>query len=227
MENTAHIILVFLFYNDDADRGGRTDYSYCLAKHTRRNIELNRGKTMKRTLVIIAISWLILALTVPDAWAGGRMHGHGFGSHGANCYEYSHHGTGCPETDCYEYSHHGSDFRRADCAEVRTYSGAALETISGELIDTYEATSSQSYRSGLHLLVKTDEDNLDVHLGPIWYLEQENFSLEPGDSLEIKGERLRDSQMPTMIAIEIKKGKELLTLRDEDGFPMWRASLRQ
>jgi hypothetical protein len=33
--------------------------------------------------------------------------------------------------------------------------------------------------------------------------------------------------MPTMIAIEVKKDNQLLTLRDEDGFPIWRASLRQ
>jgi hypothetical protein len=33
--------------------------------------------------------------------------------------------------------------------------------------------------------------------------------------------------MPTMIAIEVKKDSELLTLREGDGFPMWRANLRQ
>jgi hypothetical protein len=167
---------------------------------------------MKRILVIIAISFLIFALTAPDAWARKGMQGDVTGCRGTNCYECCHDEVGC---------------RGADCMGRRTYIGNAFETINGEIIDVYEATSRNGYRSGLHLLVKTDENTFDVHLGPIWYLEQENFSFEPGDSLEIKGDLLTDSQMPTMIAIEVKKGNELLTLRDEDDFPMWRASLRQ
>lgn len=47
------------------------------------------------------------------------------------------------------------------------------------------------------------------------------------DALEIKGDRYTDSPMPTMTAIEVKKGDDTLILRDDDGFPMWRASLRQ
>ncbi len=160
---------------------------------------------MKRILVIIAIALSIFVLTAPDAWARGRMHGDVAGCHGA------------------------------DCAEFRTYSRAALETVSGEVIEVYEATSRQGYRASLHLLVKTNEETLDVHLGPISYIEGQNFHFEPGDALEIKGDhevarsrdRFTESQIPTMIATEVTKDHETLTLRDDDGFPMWRASLRQ
>ena len=165
---------------------------------------------MKRILVIIAIALGIFVLAAPDAWARGRMDGDVAGCHGADCYDY--HRAGCPG---------------ADCAEFRTYGRAALETVSGEVIDVYEATSRQGYRAGLHLLVKANEETIDVHLGPISYIEGQNFHFEPGDALEIKGDRFTDSQIPTMIAIEVKKDNEVLTLRDDDGFPMWRASLRQ
>ena len=109
-----------------------------------------------------------------------------------------------------------------------------METFSGEVIEVYEATS-QSYRAGLHLLVKANEETIDVHLGPISYIEGQNFRFEPGDVLEIKGDhevarsrdRFTESQMPNMIATEVTKDNDTLTLRDEDGFPMWRASLRQ
>ena len=103
-----------------------------------------------------------------------------------------------------------------------------METVSGEVIEVYQATSRQGYRAGLHLLLKAaNEENIDVHLGPISYIEGQNFNFEPGDVLEIKGDLFNDSQMPTMIAVEVKKGNDTLTLRDDDGFPMWRASLRQ
>ena len=165
---------------------------------------------MKRILVIIAIAFGIFVFTAPDVWAWGRIHGDVAGCHGANCYDYR--GAGC---------------READCAGVRTDSRAALETVSGEVIDVYETTSRQGYRAGLHLLVKTNEETIDVHLGPISYIEGQNFYFESGDALEIKGDLLNDSQIPTMIAIEVKKNNDTLTLRDDDGFPMWRASLRQ
>ena len=34
------------------------------------------------------------------------------------------------------------------------------------------------------------------------------------------GDRFTDSLMPTMTAVEVKKGNDTLTLRDDDGFPM-------
>ncbi len=180
---------------------------------------------MKRILVIIAIAFCLFLLTAPAAWARGRMHGDLAGCRGADCYECCHDVSGCRGIDCYDYRR--ADCRGVDCAGVRTYSPVALETVSGEVIDVYQATSRQGYKSGLHLLVKANEETIDVHLGPISYIEGQNFNFEPGDVLEIKGDRFTDSPMPTMTAIEVKKGNDTLTLRDDDGFPMWRASLRQ
>ncbi len=152
---------------------------------------------MKRILIVIAIALGILMFTAPDAWARGGIQGDI-----ASC-------------------------RGVDCARVSTFSPVTWETVSGEVIDVYRATSRQGYKSGLHLLVKANEETIDVHLGPISYIEGQNFNFEPGDALEIKGDRFTDSPMPTMTAIEVKKGNDILTLRDNDGFPMWRDSLRQ
>ncbi len=193
---------------------------------------------MKRILIIITIALGILMFTAPAAWARGGMQGDIASCRGVDCYECCHQGGGCHGGDCYGYQGGGCrggdcyDYRRGgcrgvDCAGVRTYSRAAFETVSGEIIDVYEATSRQGYRSGLHLLIKANEETIDVHLGPISYIEGQNFNFEPGDALEIKGDRFKDSPMPTMTAIEVTKDNETLTLRDDDGFPMWKASLRQ
>jgi hypothetical protein len=188
---------------------------------------------MKRILVIIAIALGILMFTAPAAWARGGMQGDIASCRGGDCYECCHHGGGCRGGDCYDYRRAGC--RGADCAGVRAYSPVTFETVSGEVIEVYQATSRQGYKSGLHLLVKANEETIDVHLGPISYIEGQNFNFEPGDALEIKGDlargearsdRFTDSPMPTMTAIEVKKGNDTLTLRDDDGFPMWRASLR-
>jgi hypothetical protein len=167
---------------------------------------------MKRILVIIAISFLFFTLTVPDAWARGRIQGDLAGCCGSHYYQCCQDEIGCRGSHCYQCRHDGVGCYGEDYQERRAYIPTAFETINGEVIDLYETTSRSGYRSGLHLLLKTNEKTIDVRLGPIWYLEQENFNFEPGDSLEIKGDLVTDSQMPTMIAIEVKKDNQLLTL---------------
>jgi hypothetical protein len=185
---------------------------------------LTGGKKMKRILVIIAISLCIFILSAPAAWARGGMQGDIAGCRGVDCYECCHQGGGCRGGDCYGYQRGGC--RGVDSTGVRAYSPVPLETVSGEVIEVYQATSRQGYKSGLHLLLKANEETIDVHLGPISYIEGQNFNFEPGDALEIKGDlargearsdRFTDSPMPTMTAMEVKKGNETLILRDDDG----------
>jgi hypothetical protein len=39
--------------------------------------------------------------------------------------------------------------------------------------------------------------------------------------VEVKGSRVTFEGKPAIIAAEVKKGDEVLKLRDENGFPMW------
>ncbi|MBE9103256.1 hypothetical protein [Vacuolonema iberomarrocanum] len=63
---------------------------------------------------------------------------------------------------------------------------------------------------------------LDVHLGPAWYVDAQGFAIEPGDFLKIKGMPLTKDGKPALIAVEIERGEATLTLRDGEGFPLWR-----
>jgi hypothetical protein len=74
---------------------------------------------------------------------------------------------------------------------------------------------------GIHLMVKTDKETISVHLGPAWYIENQDTTIEPEDKVEIKGSRVAFEDEPAIIAVEIKKGDEILVLRDKNGFPAW------
>jgi len=74
---------------------------------------------------------------------------------------------------------------------------------------------------GVHAIVKTQKETLSVHLGPAWYIENQDIKIEPKDKIEIKGSRITFQGKPAIIASEIKKGDEILKLRDENGFPAW------
>ncbi|MHC4182894.1 MAG: hypothetical protein ACYSR0_06045 [Planctomycetota bacterium] len=102
------------------------------------------------------------------------------------------------------------------------YSPETAETISGEVVSVDKIMRGKGTFYGVHLTVKTDKETLPVHLGPGWYIESQDTKIEPKDKVEIKGSRIIFNGKPAIIAYEVKKGEEILVLRDENGFPAWR-----
>jgi predicted Abi (CAAX) family protease len=70
-------------------------------------------------------------------------------------------------------------------------------------------------------MVKTEKETISVHLGPGWYIENQDVKIEPKDKVEIKGSRITFQGKPALIAAEVKKGDKTLELRNESGFPVW------
>ncbi len=103
----------------------------------------------------------------------------------------------------------------------RMYNPKTVETISGEVVSTDKIKPVKGMSYGAHLIIKTDKETLSVHLGPGWYIENQDIKIEPKDKVEVRGSRITFEGKPTIIAAEIKKGDEILRLRDENGFPVW------
>jgi hypothetical protein len=74
---------------------------------------------------------------------------------------------------------------------------------------------------GIHLQLKTDSEELSVHLGPTWFIEGQGMKIEEGDTIEVRGSRIKYEGVPTIIAAQVKKGNSVLRLRNDDGFPVW------
>ncbi len=109
----------------------------------------------------------------------------------------------------------------------RMYDPKTVETISGVVEKVQKITPMRGMSYGIHLLVKTDKESVDVHLGPAWYIEKQNVKIKKGDAVEIKGSRVTFQGKPVVIAAEVKKGSEVLTLRDENGIPAWAGGPRR
>ena len=103
----------------------------------------------------------------------------------------------------------------------RTYDPKTQETITGEVVNVSRITPNKGMSAGIHMNVKTDKETISVHLGPAWYLENQDVKIEPKDKVEVKGSRITFGGKPAMIAAEVKKGDEMLKLRDDSGFPVW------
>jgi hypothetical protein len=103
----------------------------------------------------------------------------------------------------------------------RMYDTKTVEIIRGVVEKIEMITPMRGMSHGVHLLLKTKNKTLDVHLGPSWYIENQDVKIMPGDEVEVTGSRITFQNKPAIIAAEVKKGDEVLRLRDSDGVPAW------
>lgn len=104
---------------------------------------------------------------------------------------------------------------------TRLYNPKTIETITGEVVSVDRITPMKGMSYGVHLMVKTDKETMSVQLGPEWYIGNQDVKIEPGDKVEVTGSRVTFQGKPAIIAGQVKKGDEVLNLRNEAGFPAW------
>jgi hypothetical protein len=105
--------------------------------------------------------------------------------------------------------------------QARMFNPAIIDSVAGVIEEIRKVEGRQGSNLGYHLTVKVKEEVLDVHLGPVWYVEQEEFTFEKGDMIKLVGSRVTIDEKPSMIAKKVEvKGKEL-KLRGDSGRPVW------
>jgi hypothetical protein len=112
----------------------------------------------------------------------------------------------------------------------RMYDPKTVETVSGEVVSVEQihgqgwgqASGGRGGGYGVHLILKSDKEDVAVHLGPSWYLDKHGLSIAPGNRVEVRGSRITLQGKPAIIAAEVKKGDQSLKLRNDDGLPVWR-----
>jgi hypothetical protein len=72
------------------------------------------------------------------------------------------------------------------------------------------------------LTLKTEHGNIEVYLGPPSYVTEQKFTLQKGDTLEVKGFKVLHKDKPAFLAAKVKKNDQTLNLLDEQGSPLWK-----
>jgi hypothetical protein len=103
----------------------------------------------------------------------------------------------------------------------RMYNPQSAAEIKGVVEAVEQITPRKGMSYGIHLKVKTGAETVPVHLGPAWFIERQDISIQKGDTIEVKGSRITFNGSPAIIAAEVEKGDTALKLRDENGFPVW------
>lgn len=112
----------------------------------------------------------------------------------------------------------------AAVAQGRIYNVTTEQTVTGTIqqVDRIQPPEARGPWGGIHLSLKQDgTEPLEVHLGPSWFLDNQESKLAVGDVVTILGSRVTLDGKPVLIARTVTRGDETLVLRDERGFPMW------
>jgi hypothetical protein len=103
----------------------------------------------------------------------------------------------------------------------RMYDPQTVVTIRGVVASLDSITPMKGMSYGVHATLKTDTETIPVHLGPGWYVEYQDVKIAPMDTLAVKGSRIMLDGKPAIIAAEVRKGEDVLVLRDASGLPAW------
>lgn len=117
---------------------------------------------------------------------------------------------------------HGSDGWGMDDRYCGMYNTGTIETISGEVVSVDKFTPMSGMSHGMRIMLKTGNEVIPVHLGPVWYMERQDFKIEPKDKITVKGSRIIFNGKKSIMAAEVRKGDKILRLwDDESGHPLW------
>jgi hypothetical protein len=108
----------------------------------------------------------------------------------------------------------------------RMYDTATETTVKGTVEEVKQVSGPRGGPGGTHLILKTDKETLEVHLGPTTFLEKEKFTFAKGDQIEVTGSKVKIGATDALLAREVKKGDKTLTLRNAQGIPAWSSGRR-
>jgi hypothetical protein len=111
----------------------------------------------------------------------------------------------------------------------RLYNPQAVETLVGNVVALNRVHAKRPGRPDrVTMVLQTDKETIKIHMGPADYLDRQALRLAPGDQVEVKGMRITRSKGTLFIAGAVKKGDQILQLRDDaTGRPLWAKSQRR
>jgi hypothetical protein len=115
----------------------------------------------------------------------------------------------------------GGMHRGAGGVGMGRYDAAAEVTFSGTVDEVRQMPSPRSGPGGLHLIIRGDGVVQEVAVGPVSFVTSSHFNFAKGDRVIVTGAKMKMGGSDVVVAREIKKGDQVLTLRDARGVPLW------
>lgn len=109
---------------------------------------------------------------------------------------------------------------------TRMYDPKTVETVTGTVVKVEHAGGHSGSRGihgapGIQLLLQTDKQQIAVRLGPAWYVDKQPLKVAAHDAISVRGSRIVYAGKPAIVAAQVKKGEQVMTLRKDNGVPLW------
>ncbi len=96
-----------------------------------------------------------------------------------------------------------------------------LATLEGTVARLHQVPSTRVLLTTQNALLKTSEGDVNVELGPAWFLDNQELHLAVEDKIVVSGSRVKLSGVDTLIVTEVRRGSDVLRVRRDDGTPVW------
>ncbi|MEN9809369.1 MAG: hypothetical protein RLZZ488_936 [Pseudomonadota bacterium] len=94
-------------------------------------------------------------------------------------------------------------------------------TLQGTVVETNEFVPRPRMMRGRQIILQTTDGKINVHLGPEWYVREQDFKLKTGERAEIRGKLIGEGAAAFVVASQVSQGGQTWVLRDSEGIPFW------
>jgi len=110
---------------------------------------------------------------------------------------------------------------------ARLYNPQTVEVLNGQVVKVEKVTpkrkGAQEFKG---FMLQTEKENILVFLGPSRFIDKMPYQPAVGDPVSVKGSRVTFRGRPLIIAAEVRKGAQVMQLRDDAGRPLMRRKPR-
>jgi hypothetical protein len=101
------------------------------------------------------------------------------------------------------------------------YDPQTVVTVAGVVVSLTPPSGKQGLPYLVYLTVQTEAGPIDVFLGPNLYVDQLPVKIKALDRIQVTGSKIMWGGKPVILAAEVKKGDQVLKVRDHKGVPLW------
>jgi hypothetical protein len=101
------------------------------------------------------------------------------------------------------------------------YDPQTVTTISGVVVSLTPPQSEAGLPYLAYLTLRTEKDKIKVFLGPSLYVDKLPVKINVLDKIQVTGSKITWEGKPVILAVEVKKGDQVLKFRETNGTPVW------
>ena len=101
------------------------------------------------------------------------------------------------------------------------YNPQTVVTVAGTVVSKTRPAVQQGLPYLVYLTLQTEKGPIAVFLGPSPYVDKLPEQIKALDRIQVTGSKVMWGGKPVILAAEVKRGDQVLKLRDANGVPVW------